>query len=399
MIYLLRARTLTFDLYLITCTCLCEEMSSSATAASPPPETPTSLLSPKEEDGETATEGRPLEEVRRDPVRPAGAGVNIFGELQRARQARNVTKPPTLVSKLTQAVLTTPLYPVRFVHVLIQLGYEPIPPQRRYSFLFQRYMYYWPGIIGYAKAIARQDGWRELYRGVGASLTVDVVSICATTLLSPLVKTVVDKIPLSVVPSDRNTPDNEDNIQTTRAVLVRGVRLFFHQLILRSAVNIIVQPFFTVGVRMIAQHAGKETLYKSVLSSLQEIYRREGIAGFYKGIVPALLGGVLATIMHVTIWVGLELAANMVTQAWGKTLITNVVRPFLVSYIPRSYSYPFELMRVVLSVNDSGLAIGMEPNIPTFNGWRDCFWHLKSHRLMYRGSVFYLPRYAYTVKP
>lgn len=367
-------------------------MSSSATAAvSPPPETSWSLHSPKEDAEVAATEERPLEEVRRDAVRNAGVG-NI---LQRAQ----ANKPPTFVSKITQAVITTPLHPVRFVHVLIQLGHEPIPPQRRYSFLFQRYMYYWPGIIGYAKAIARQDGWRELYRGVGGSLAAEVVNIFATTLLSPLVKRAVDMLPLSVVPNDRNTPDNEENIQTTRAVLVRAVRLFVHQFILRSAVTVIVQPFYTIAVRMIAQHVGKETIYTSVWSSLQEIYRREGIAGFYKGIVPALLGGVLATVMHMTIWIGLELAANMVTQAWGKTLITNVVRPFLVSYIPRSYSYPFELMRVVLSVNDSRLTIGMEPHTPTFNGWRDCFWHLKSHRLMYRGSVFYLPRYAYPDKP
>lgn len=365
------------------------------------PETPSPLLSPKEEAEVPAAEEQPLGEVRRE--REGDEEVSIlnrgFSGLQGRGGVRNVPKPPTLVSKVTQAVLTTPLHPVRFVHILIQLGHEPIPPERRFSVLFQRYMYYWPGIIGYAKAVARQDGWSELYRGVGGSLAAEIVNIFATSLFSPLVKRAVGKLPLSIFPSNGDTPDNEDNIQTTRAVLVRGVRLFIHQLILRTSVTIVVQPFYTVAVRMIAQHVGKETIYDSVWSSLKEVYHREGLSGFYKGIVPALLGGVLATVMHVTIWVGLELTANMVAQAWGKTLIRNIVRPFMVSYIPRSYSYPFELMRVVMSVNDSGLAVGMEPHVPTFNGWRDCFWHLKSHHLMYRGSVFYLPRYAYTVKP
>ena len=306
---------------------------------------------------------------------------------------------PTLRSRLTQALLMTPLYPMRFVHVLIQLGYEPVPPERRYSIIFQHYMYYWPGIIGYARAIAAQDGWLELYRGVTGNFASEVTAIVAGSLLTPVVKEIVGIIPLSVVPSNGDTPDNEDNIETTRAILVRGVRLFCHQLLLRSAVLIIRQPFFTINVRMIAQHVGKESLYDNVWGSIWEIYHREGVVGFYKGVVPALLGGVLSTVMHVTLWVGLELIAKMITQDMGKTVIKSLVRPFLISYIPRSYSYPFELMRAVMAVNDSGLTIGSEPRVPRFTGWRDCYRHLKSQHVMYRGSVFFLPRYAYTENP
>ena len=367
---------------------------------SPPPAAPSSR---KEEAEVPATEMRRNADVSPRPI-PGGEAANLANILGprttlQLQGVRNVPKPPATLSKVTQAVLMTPLHPVRFVHVLIQLGHEPVPPQRRYSFVFQRYMYYWPGVIGYAKAIAQQDGWRELYRGVGGSLVAEVASIAASSLLSPVVKKVVSAIPLSVVDSNGDTPDNEDNIQTTRAVLVRGVRLFVHQLLLRSSVTIVIQPFYTIAIRMIAQHVGKETLYNSVWSSLREIYSREGLAGFYKGLMPALLGGVLSTVMHVTLWVGLELIANTVTQNWSKSLIRSIVRPFMVSYIPRSYSYPFELMRSVMSVNDSGLAVGMPPHIPTFSSWRECFWHLKSNHQMYRGSVFYLPRYAYTVQP
>ena len=375
--------------------------SLSAEAEVPPvlakQETASPPFSPREEAAGLPEERRPPPPDLREPevgiIQNRGAFPAGFPRLGGPQSN------PTLRSRVTQAFLMTPLYPMRFVHVLIQLGYEPVPPERRYSIVFQRYMYYWPGLIGYARAIARKDGWMELYRGVTGNLASEITAIVASSLLSPVVKEIVGKIPLSVVPSNGDTPDNEDNIETTRAILVRGVRLFCNQLIVRSAVIIIRQPLFTINVRMIAQHVGKESLYDSGWSSVLEIYHREGVAGFYKGVVPALLGGVLSTVMHVTLWVGLELIAKMITQDVGKTLIKGLVRPFLISYVPRSYAYPFELMRAVMSANDSGLQIGTQPYMPRFSGWKDCYRHLKAQHVMYRGSVFYLSRYAYTEKP
>ena len=371
--------------------------SLSAEAEVPPlqmqQETETPPFSPKEEEA-----GSP--ERRPAPPRVMQGGVNQnLGAPPSFSRLGAPSPNPTLRSRLTQAVLMTPLYPMRFVHVLIQLGHEPVPPERRYSIVFQRYMYYWPGIIGYVRAVVNRDGWWELYRGVTGYLASEMTGVVVSSLLSPVVKEIVGKIPLSVVPSNGDTPDNEDNVETTRAILVRGVRLFCHQLLLRSAVIVIRQPLFTINVRMIGAHVGKETTYDSVWGSFWEIYHREGVAGFYKGVVPALLGGVLATVMHVTLWVGLELIAKMITQEVGKTFIRNLIRPFLVSYVPRSYAYPFELMRAVMSVNDSGLVIGAEPHFPRFDGWRDCYRHLKAQHVMYRGSVFFFPRYAYTDKP
>ena len=341
------------------------------------------------EDGERGEEGVNITTNLRATEGGGGAG----------GRGRVPHHPPTLVSKLVQAVLTTPLHPIRVVHVLIQLGHEPVPPQRRYSLVFRRYMYYWPGIIGYARAIAKQDGWRELYRGFWGGLTTDVVSILASALFDPLIKRAVHALPLSVVPSNGDQPDNEDNIQTTRAVAVRAVRLFLHQLFLKSVVIVIVQPFYTISVRMIAQHIGKEAIYNSFWRSLREIYREEGISGFYKGTIPALLGGLVTALMYTSLWMGVELVSNMIPQQWGKVLVKNMVGPFMLSYIPSSYAYPFSLMRVTMAVNNSRLAAGSPPHVPIFNGWVDCYRYLRSNNLTYRGSVVYLPRYAYTRPP
>lgn len=314
-------------------------------------------------------------------------------------RGRAVHSPPTLVSKVAQAFLTTPLYPIRFVHVLIQLGHEPVPPQRRYSLVFRRYMYYWPGIIGYARAIIKQDGWRELYRGLWGGLTLEVVSILSSALFDPLIKRAVQTLPLSVVPSNGDQPDNEDNIQTTRAVAVRAVRLFLHQIFLKSIVIVVIQPFYTISVRMIAQHIGKEALYSNMWRAVREIYREEGISGFYKGTIPALLGGLVTTLMYTSLWMGVELVSNIIPQQWGKVIVKNMVGPFMLSYIPSSYAYPFTLMRTMMAVNNSRLAAGSPPRAPLFDGWVDCYRYLRLNNLTYRGSVIYLPRYAYTRPP
>ena len=340
-----------------------------------------------------------VEEGEREEEGPNVLRFQPPGMMLEARASLSAHSPPTLLSKLSQAVLAVPFYPIRFVGVLVQLGHEPVGPQRRYSLVFRRYMYYWPGLIGYARAVAKKDGWRELYRGAGAGIASDVIAILATSALDPLIGRAVRALPLSIVPSNGDQPDNEDNVQTTRAVAVRAVRIFVRQICLKTALIIIIQPFYTVSVRMIAQHVGKEAIYTSVWTSFREIWREEGIGGFYKGTVPALLGGAVTALMYTSLWMGIELIANMCPQEWMKAVLKTMVGPFTLSYVPSSNAYPFTLMRTMLAVNNSRLAAGSPPHVPIFHGWRDCHRYLKRNNLMYRGSVIFLPRYAYTTPP
>ena len=367
---------------------------------SPPLASETSLLSSSRGEHE-AREAIPVSRERDcEEEREVSNFQRLVSHGQQQRRQVLTHSAPTLASKVTKTVAMASLHPVRFVHVLIQLGYEPTPPHRRYSLLFRRYMYYWPGLFGYARAIVKRDGFWELYRGVTGCLAAEVVAVLATSALDPLITRAVNALPLKVVPSDGgDTPDNEDNIQTTRAVFVRGVRLFTRQLLVRSFLLVIVQPFYTISVRMIAQHVGKEAIYTSIWTSLREIYREEGLAGFYKGTIPAFLGVVLSSVMHATLWVGLELAANAVSEAYIKAFIRDLLRPFMIMYVPKSYTYPFDLVRTVMAANNSRLAIGGPPHFPIFNGWRECVSHLRSGRSLYRGSAFIFPRYAYTTSP
>ncbi len=318
------------------------------------------------------------------------------------KQTQEATPSPIqhgFLAHVGKALLSAPLYPMTLVQVLIQLGYEPIPPQRRYSIVFRQYMYYHPGMFGYAKAIVQQDGWKALYRGVGGFIVEGIVALTAEGVIAPIVAKGVDRLPLSVVEGGADVPDTEENVETTRAVVIRATRLFLRGILTQSAVHLISHPFRVIYVRSIAQYIGREQIYTSVWQSMKEIYREEGISGFYSGIIPTLLGCVYSTAMYVTLWSFFELLAMNAPHQLIKVLIKGLIEIPLLSYIPRTYSYPFNLMSNVMAVNNCRLAAGVPPRIPVLNGWLDCYHHLRSFRLLYRGSVVIFPRFAYKDLP
>lgn len=60
---------------------------------------------------------------------------------------------------------------------------------------------------------------------------------------------------------------------------------------------IISQPFHVISVRMMAQFIGRESIYKSIFGSIAEIYRMEGIMGFFSGLVPKILCDVACLVL------------------------------------------------------------------------------------------------------
>ena len=263
--------------------------------------------------------------------------------------------------------------------------------------MFRQYLYYYPGFFGYARII-QQDGWRALYRGVGGSMFAEVVHLSAVGVIRPTVNHMISKIPLpQAVPADSggDIPDTQpENVETIRGVLVRALRTFLSNTITSVAVQMIVHPFHVISIRMIAQHVGKETIYTSVWSSMREIYRNEGFSGFYAGIVPAVLAHLTRCVMYSSMWVLFEALAIQAPYNWAKMLIRVLIGIPLLNYLPRSYSYPFLLMSNVMAANNARLLIGQPPYTPVFDGWRDCYRHLKSIGALYRGSVVFFPRFV-----
>lgn len=283
--------------------------------------------------------------------------------------------------------------------MLIQLGYEPTAPERRYSFLFRQYLYYYPGIIGYARSIVDKDGWRALYRGMGASVFSSLVGISAHSLLHPMVTQLVTNLPLYTVSEATNSdvPDTEpQEIETTRAVLVQATRSFVIGIITSVSVEMVVRPLNVIVVRSIAQHVGKESLYGSVWSSIRQIYNDEGLGGFYSGLAPAILGHAFSCLIYSSMWIGFELVAINCPYRWMKLFIRGLVAVPLLAYIPRTYSYPFTLITNVMAIDGTQLRLARQP---AYGSWLDCFRDLKSTQSLYRGSVVLFPRFAYKQLP
>jgi mitochondrial carrier len=52
---------------------------------------------------------------------------------------------------------------------------------------------------------------------------------------------------------------------------------------------IISSPFHVISIRMMAQFVGREVKYSSIFGSILQIYKDEGISGFFSGFIPRLL--------------------------------------------------------------------------------------------------------------
>ena len=310
-------------------------------------------------------------------------------------------KSDNFLNILGRTLIGSTAHPLKLVKLLIQLGYEPVPPERRFSFVFQRYLYYYPGVIGYAGHIVRSEGWRGLYRGVGSAMVSDVVGMSTAVVLQPIITTAVDSIPLPFYGMDSgDVPDTDPRqIGSLSYLLTRTSRMFLISVLSKCAVQIVIHPFEVVTIRSMAQFIGKETTYNWVWSSLWEIYQAEGLSGLYSGLAPALLGHVCSCIIYSSLALLFDIITSNISNNMGKVVVRTMIAFPLLAYIPLSYSYPFNLMSSVMAVNGTGLAAGAPPRFPAFKGMLSCFQYLKSSGNMYRGSNILFPRFAYKEEP
>ena len=285
------------------------------------------------------------------------------------------------------------MHPVRVVTTLVQFGYEPVEATRQFSVILRRHFYYYPGLYGYAKAIANERGWRALYRGVIPAIIEEIVTPVAADSVRPIVHSIMSRLPLQEVPyGNEESPDNVQNLTTTRATLVRATKGFFVLTLSKCAVEIITRPFHVITMRAIAQHVGKETTYSSIYRAVRQIIADEGIRGLYAGLTPALLYHVANSLLYELILVILEESAKLVPFAILSAGLVTIKVP-VASYITRSYTYPFTLIGNLMAINNTRLAAAALN--PHFSTWWDCWNRLKESGNFYRGNVVFLPRFAY----
>ncbi|XP_075882873.1 mitochondrial carrier homolog 1-like isoform X2 [Nelusetta ayraudi] len=321
--------------------------------------------------------------------------------------------PDTAVLLLSAGV-TTITHPLLYVKLLIQVGHEPLPP-RVGTTLFGRRVLYLPGFFSYARHIVSVDGKMGLFRGL------------SPRLLSSAISTVIRcKGKQAELPSK----------MSSRSSLRKVMKETSHEMMIQCLSRVATHPFHVMSVRCMAQFVGREVKYSGMFTSILTIFQEEGVAGFYVGLVPHMLGEVLF------LWCCNLLAHFINTYAVDENvsrkeqlLLAPPPPPPITSYQPpltsllplphcpivcvqfsqasavRSYTkfvmgiavsvltYPFILAADITAVNNCGLAVGLPPHSPIFKSWMHCWSHLSQKGLLFRGSSFFFRRVPITSLP
>lgn len=274
-------------------------------------------------------------------------------------------------------------HPLAYAKVLIQLGYEPVGPTLHTGWFGSKSLMY-PNVLSYVGYIKKTDGFIGMYRGLGARL----ISAMTSNLVSNAVQSHLVGKPLAAEldVSSRDKAKEEEQF-------VEGVKRLFkdtmYETCSRCAGIVVSQPFHVIFVRSVAQFIGRETKYSSISSSIQEIWEKDGVLGFFAGLIPRLIGEAL------TIWL-----VNILTHAINNYLLsdschedkrgyTSMFSHLLVSQI----TYPFNVVANVMAVNNSGLYAGNPPITPIYTDWVDCWNRLSKENQLKRGSSVFWRTY------
>ncbi|XP_013140236.1 PREDICTED: mitochondrial carrier homolog 2-like [Papilio polytes] len=267
----------------------------------------------------------------------------------------------------SQLLVTTIFHPMEYAKVLIQLGYEPLPP-RRSTTLFGRPAMILPNVFQYIKFIKASDGYFGCYRGLSArilgliassQLSSKVISVCGIDL--PEISD-----PPNIITDDE--PKLEDYVKMGR-----------RDMIMHTASVIVSYPFHVVSVRMMASFIGKEEDYNTLLGAVVSIYKDDGILGFFHGLIPKLLGDL--TCIAVT-----GVLAYYVNKYIVKTKDLRYYTVPILTFITSTLTYPLVVVSTCMAVAGSSLKAGNPPAMPIYTSWQACWKDLLRNKQHKRGS-------------
>uniref|UniRef100_A0A8B9S736 Mitochondrial carrier 2 n=1 Tax=Apteryx owenii TaxID=8824 RepID=A0A8B9S736_APTOW len=255
------------------------------------------------------------------------------------------------------AVLSQPLM---YVKVLVQVGYEPLPPTLGRN-IFGRQVYQLPGLFAYAKHIVKVDGRAGLFKGLTPRLCSGAIGTIVHSKVLQVSHVVCAELPGA---------SKKEPVSSLEQVLKETSR----EMVARSAATLITHPFHVITLRCMVQFIGRETKYSGTLSAFATIYREEGILGFFAGLIPRLLGDILS------LWL-----CNMLAYLINTYALENGVWAFFASML----TYPFVLVSNLMAINNCGLAGGLLPYAPTYSSWLDCWSQLHKEGNMSRGNSLF----------
>ncbi|CAF1010953.1 unnamed protein product [Adineta steineri] len=258
-------------------------------------------------------------------------------------------------------------HPMAYARALMQMGYEPLPAARGKT-LFGKEAIFYPNVFRYLKYIYNIDGFTGLYRGFGCSLLSKMVCWYTTTKVDQLLGPVEP-----VVPNDQTKVTWDKCIKKT----VREVRC-------QSWGILISHPFQVMAIRCMGQFIGREKAYSSIniFQNFQEIYDRQGIGGFFVGLIPRWL------LEIATIVISNVLIHMLKTQLPSQTEMVPMYE-YMAAFVAQTVTYPLSVVTTVTAINRSGLRAGMVPITPIYANWQDAYNKLGRSEQLKRGSGFF----------
>ncbi|XP_065361036.1 mitochondrial carrier homolog 2 [Calliphora vicina] len=271
------------------------------------------------------------------------------------------------------------LHPFEYSKVLIQLGYEPIPAVPGRSLMGKSIMVL-PNIFQYAAHIRKIDGFYGSYRGLTPKL---VGSICSMIFSEKI----ANRLGLHAM------EDKKDEDLLTDDELYQQFKVNLKRDVVLSVSGIVIsQPFHVISVRMMAQFIGRESLYKTIMGSIGEIYRTEGVMGFFSGLVPKILCDVAC----------LVLTSSTVFLLNKYVIKDKVGRQYSAGFTQFAFAsilYPLNVVSTCMTVTGSRLMAGQPPIMPQYNNWVSCFNDLQARNELKRGSSLFWRSAGGYVKP
>lgn len=269
------------------------------------------------------------------------------------------------------------LHPLEYSKVLIQIGFEPIAP-RPTTTLFGKPALGLPNIFQYVAYIRSVDGLIGCYRGLTPKLLGSLFS-------SHFSDKVADKLGMAQIEDTEKDELNDDEyFERYQTKLKRDI-------VVHTAGAIITSPFHVISIRMMAQFIGKETKYSSIIGSIIEIYKDEGIWGFFSGLIPRLIFDLSCVVVAST-------ATYLVGRHFIREKEGRMYFGSLTSFVCSSMFYPMNVVSTCMIVNGTGLQAGSMPLMPSYDSWRHCYNSLHRAGDHKRGSSLFF-RYVKTKSP
>ncbi|KAF9267286.1 mitochondrial NAD transporter [Marasmius fiardii PR-910] len=203
------------------------------------------------------------------------------------------------------------------------------------------------GIVATVKSIAKYDGFRGFYRGLGPTILGYLPTWAIYFAVYDGIKSTFGEAPLGA------TNSREANIYPAAQVkgyqpVIREHPWSLHILSAMSAgatSTLCTNPLWVIKTRFMTQ-SREEVKYRHTLDAFLTIYRNEGVGAFYRGLLPSLLG-----IAHVAVQFPLYEQLKIWAQGDSETPLPNhtiLGCSALAKMVASITTYPHEVIRTRL---------------------------------------------------